>query len=507
MVSSFLHLGDAGVGPRVALATRGDLGWEELTYGQLDRRSSQVRDWLSAHGVRGGDRVGLLGDSGNDWVTGFFGVMRQGAILLPLDTRLTTDELAQIWARCAPAALLVSRRLGDSAHALAARLGLSMPVLVLEDIASSIFPGAPDATRSMDEPAIVVWTSGTSGTAKGVCLSLTNLDYAVTESVAGQGTSREDRWLSILSLNHMLELSCGLLPSLRSGATFCFGGSLMPHEVVESMDERGITRMVVVPLVLRLLRDELTRRPAVANRLDALFCGGACLSQELATGYAEMGIPLYQGYGLTELSPTVSMNSPLHNRPGSVGRPIAGTEVRILDGEILVRSPGLMAGYWLDDELTSTVIDEDGWFHTGDLGTVDSDGYLHVTGRVKNLIVLESGKKVNPEEVEVVLGASGLFAEFCVLAVHVSGHRSGTDMSEQVGVVVVPTDEVVAGHRSDAELRAVIAAEVDRLAVVLSGYKRPTVVEVWTQALPRTAKRSVRRAEVSVVVDQRGAHR
>jgi len=495
VISGFLHLDDPDAGRRVALATKGDHGWEELTYGQLGRRSAQVRTWLRDHGVRMGDRVGLLGDSGHDWVASFFGVMRHGAVVLPLDTRLTVDELAQIWARSAPAALVVSRRLGASVHAMLTRLQLSPPVLMLEDIADCHDPAGSDATRSMDDPAVIVWTSGTTGTAKGVCLSLSNLDYAVTQSVAGQGTRGDDRWLSLLSPNHMLELSCGLLPSLRSGATYSFGRSLMPHEVVESMHERDINRMVVVPLVLRILRDELALRPTVARRVAALFCGGAPLDQELSAAYAEMGVPVYAGYGLTELAPTVSMNTPDHSRPGSVGRALAGTELRIVDGEIVVRSPGLTAGYWMDEDQTREVIDDDGWFHTGDLGHLDPEGYLHVTGRLKNLIVLESGKKVQPEEIESVLGASGHFAECCVVAVRVATKHRAT--SEQVGVVVVPTAQALAGRRSDAELKAAMVAEVDGLAVVLSAYKRPTVVEVWNQALPRTAKGSVRRAEVA----------
>jgi len=501
LIGSFLHLDDADVGGRVALATKDGDRWEELTYEQLGRRSAQVRTWLRAHGVEAGDRVGLLGESGNDWVAAFFGILRQGAIVLPLDIRLTGDEMAQIWTRSAPAALVVSRRLHDSAQAMLRRLELSLPVLLLDDIGTCGDPVGDDVTRSGDQPALVVWTSGTTGTAKGVGLTFANIDYVVTQAVAAQGVDGGDHWLSLLSLSHMLELACGLLPSLRCGATTCFGRSLMPGEVVESMGEREITRMMVVPLVLRLLRDQLARHPDIAGHLRCLYSGGAPLGTELIDSYAEMGIPVYQGYGLTELAPAVSMNSARHNRPGSVGRPIAGTEVSIRDGEILVRSPGLMAGYWLDDQLTRTVIDDQGWFHTGDLGHVDDDGYLYVTGRAKNLIVLESGKKVHPEEVEAALAPSGLFAEVCVVGV--VAPRRNMAGSEQVGVVVVPAPETVVGHGEGAELVAALTAEVERRAVVLSGYKRPTVVEVWTHELPKTAKRSIRRAEVARLMSER----
>jgi len=503
LLASLLHLDDLAAGGCVALATRVDGGWEELTYARLDRRSAQVRAWLDAHGVESGDRVAILGESGNDWVAAFFGILRRGAIALPLDTRLTGDELAQIWTRSAPAALVVSRRLHDSARAVLTRLDVDPPVLLLEDVATCSDPIGDDVARSSDEPAVVVWTSGTSGTAKGVCLTFANLDYVVTESVATQGTGGDDRWLSLLSPSHMLELACGVLCSLRCAATTNFARSLMPGEVVQSMGDRGVTRMMVVPLVLRLLREELGRHPDVAGRLQAMYSGGAPLGDELVDSYAEIGIPVYQGYGLTELAPTVSMNSARHHRRGSVGRPITGTEVSVCDGEILVRSPGLMAGYWLDDELTHAVIDGEGWFHTGDLGHVDADGYLYVTGRAKNLIVLDSGKKVHPEEVEAVLGPSGLFVEVCVIAMHAP--RRHTAGAEQVGVVVVPADDVAVRYRDEAELHEAMTAEVARRAVVLSGYKRPTVVEVWTRELPKTAKRSIRRAEVARLVGERRA--
>ncbi|MDQ6797011.1 MAG: acyl--CoA ligase [Actinomycetota bacterium] len=501
LLASFLHLGDREVGGRVAVATKGDDSWDESTYEQLDRQSAQFRAWLAAHGVDAGDRVGLLGESGSDWVAAFLGVLRRGAVALPLDTRLTGDELSQIWTRSAPAALVVSGRFQDSAHAVLAGLGLGPPVLLLDRVETCGEPWGHDVTRSTDETAVVVWTSGTTGTAKGVCLSFANLDYVVTQSVAAQGAAGDDNWLSLLSLSHMLELSCGLLASLRCGATFCFGRSLMPREVVEAMGERGVTRMMVVPLVLRLLADELAHHPDVTGRLRALYSGGAPLSRDLIDRYADMGVPVYQGYGLTELAPVVSMNSARHDRPGSVGRPLPGTEVCIRGGEILVRSPGLMTGYWLADDLTHEVIDDEGWFHTGDLGRVDADGYLYVTGRAKNLIVLDSGKKVHPEEVEAVLATSTMFAEVCVVGVHVEDRHVA--LSEQVGVVVVPTDAIGAQHRGDDELRAALAAEVERLAVVLSGYKRPTVVEIWRDELPKTVKRSVRRAQVTEMVRRR----
>ena len=270
----------------------------------------------------------------------------------------------------------------------------------------------------------------------------------------------------------------------------------MPHEIVAAMAERRVTRMMVVPLLLRLLRPALVRNPEAVESLRSLFSGGAPLGVELSQSYAELEIPAYQGYGLTELSPAVSMNSARRNKLGSVGRPLTGTEIRIEAGEILVRSPGVMVGYWDDEPSTRKAIDPEGWFHTGDLGYLDSDGYLHVTGRGKNLVVLESGKKVSPEEVEAALAPSEMFAQVCVIGLPLTARRT----SEEVCAVVVPTDDARANYPDAGKLMEAVEAEVGHRSRALSGYKRPTVVKVVEGPLPTTVKFSLRRADVLALV-------
>ena len=296
------------------------------------------------------------------------------------------------------------------------------------------------------------------------------------------------------------------------------------------MAEAQVNRMVVVPIVLRMLKrhiESATRKrdltgaylraagrlaaavPStrlrralyapvhrrLGGRLRAFYCGGAPLDPEIATFFDRLGIGVYPGYGLTEASPTVSMNSPGHSRAGSVGRPLPGTEVRITaDGEILVRGPGVMVGYWDDEAATREAVDADGWLHTGDLGRLDDDGYLFVTGRSKSLIVLDSGKKVQPEEVETALARSELFAEVCVLGWRGTSASGNGRAGEQVCAVVVPAAGVPMSEEAAVD-------EVRRLTAGLSGFKRPTVVRVHEGELPKTAKRSLRRAEVAKLLD------
>ena len=200
------------------------------------------------------------------------------------------------------------------------------------------------------------------------------------------------------------------------------------------------------------------------------------------------------GYGLTETSPIIAMNTSRHHRSGSVGRPLPGTEVRIDgDGDIKVRGPGVMLGYWGDADQTACVIDTEGWFATGDRGHLDGDGYLYITGRSKTMIVLSSGKKVQPEEVQQSLALSLMFSEVCVVGIEDSGggsRRSGR--GERVCAVVVPTVETRRAYPDPAQLQRAAEAEVRRECQRLSKYKQPSVVVVADDELPRTAKRTFR---------------
>ena len=498
-------LGPPGGVGRTAVATRTAGGWHEWSYSELDRHCSRVAAALGAHGVQPGERVVLAAESGGAWVAALLGIWRCGAIAVPVDPRLTRSELESILARTAPAAVIASGAAGalGPASAPGARpagvLGLDRLVA-----GSTALADAPPAVpRAADDAAMVVWTSGTAGAPKGVTLSYANLAYSVGQALVVQRPSADDRWLSILPPHHLLELCCGVLPALALGATVCFARTLLPHEVAHVVAERHVTKLVAVPMLLRILERALS-----GSGLLTAYCGGAPLDPALADRYAAMGIPVYPGYGLTEAAPTVSMNTPEHARRASVGRPLPGTDVRIdgetgetgETGEILVRSPGVMLGYWRDEATTAGVVDAEGWLHTGDLGHLDDDGFLYVGGRAKRLVVLESGKKVHPEEIEHALAASDVFAEVCVVGV--PGALAAT---EQVCAVVVPDAALVGRSLDAAALRHEAEAEVRRCVAPLGGYKRPTLVVVEAGPLPRTLKGSVRHDEVAGMIANRRA--
>ncbi len=526
VLDRYLHAGDRAVADRVAVADHHGGGWAPMTYGELDRRSSAVAGWLAAQGVEPGDRVVLLAESGGDWAAAFLGILRRGAIAVPLDVKLGAGELAPLVARSEPSAALVSKAATGRWADAAVR---AVPVLDTGERAREAAGREADVDRPLSEPAVVVWTSGTTGEPKGVTLSLANLAYVARQSGLIQGARPEGRWLSVLPPNHLLELCCGLLPALEAASTTFVAGTIVPHELASMITECRVDQMVVVPVVVRLLERRVESQArkadatgaylratmAVAHRVPSrrlrrlaflpvhrrlggrfrtLYCGGAPLEADVVRFFERLGIEVFQGYGLTEAAPAVTMNCRRHNRPGSVGRALPGTEVRISPaGEILVRGPGIMIGYWNDPAATRAAVDDDGWLHTGDLGHLDPDGYLFVTGRAKSLIVLDSGKKVAPEEVEAELTRSELFAEVCVVGLR-DGHRTG----EQVCAVVVPA---VPLSRDAAE------EEVSRVTAGLSGFKRPTAVRILDRELPKTPKQSHRRAEIARMLEETEARR
>lgn len=197
---------------------------------------------------------------------------------------------------------------------------------------------------------------------------------------------------------------------------------------------------------------------------------------------------------MTETSPTISTNRYGHSKIGTVGQALPSVVVKIADnGEILATGPNVMQGYYGKPEMTAEVIDSDGWFHTGDIGEIDKHGFIKITGRIKNMIVLGGGKKIFPEEVEAVLETSPLIKELCVMSLMIkSGNKAGT---EEVGVIISPSDELA--KKSDEEITKELEQEVKKLSEAnLAPYKAPTVVVLHRDELPKTSTRKVKRKEL-----------
>ncbi len=517
-------------GSRAALCIREGGSWKSMSYASLSRRARRLAERLVSIGLRPGDRVVILSEPRPEWGVGFFAGIRSGAVLVPIDPTLREAELIPLLLDCAPRLALASHRYQALAVRLMARVPSIQRVVPLEEdrmergevqgVGARSGANGAVRDRTLEDVVLIVYSSGTLGHPKGVMLTGRNVLFQVESSARLLTLSPRDRFLSILPPHHTLELTGGFLGALHAGARVDYASTLYPEEVMRCVRERGTTLLIGVPLFFKTLHRHVARAPSVGSgmgarpfgrTLRAFISGGAPMEAALVRDVARLGVPILQGYGLTETSPVISVNTPSANRAGSVGRPLPGVEVRIatrrtnaVAGEILTRGPHVMKGYYRREDLTRTVIDARRWFHTGDLGYLDGEGFLHVTGRLKNLIVLGGGKKVQPEEVEAVLSRSPLIQEVCVV-----GRRSTegiTDGTEEVCAVVVPLAvQAGGGHGPAGSARERIREDLARVAQALPPYQRPVRLFVHDGPFPKTASRKIKRSDVLAWLDTRGA--
>ena len=393
--------------------------------------------------------------------------------------------------------------------------------------------------RSPNKSALIIYTSGTTGSPKGVEITYKNA-LAQVSSISQRfnflGT--DDKLLSILPMNHLFELTVGFLTFLSMGTSIYYSKSLKPKDLFQILSEQEITFMVLVPAFLKLLKADIESGinqsgafgklffnikfaiaklipsmkirkmmfPSIHKKFGGKFkgcmSGGAPLDMEVAKFMETIGITILEGYGLSEASPVVSVNYEGAIKLGSVGRALPGVEVKIDEntGELMVRGDNVMKGYYNRPDLTAEVIEPDGWLHSGDIAKIDEDGFIYITGRIKNMIVLNGGKKVFPEEVEAVLEQSPMFQEVCVVGTKRSGGQK--DGTEDVTVIVVPKKEISDENPDDTELTKKIRAEVKELSQRLSQYKRPTNVVLSRELLPRTATSKIKRKEAKLLAEK-----
>jgi long-chain acyl-CoA synthetase len=479
------------------------------TYRGLDQIALRVAGLLRLAGVQKGDRVLLWAPNSPEWVAVFFGCHRLGAILVPLDVRSAPDFVATVIARTEPRLAFLSRQ--------TARFGATadLPTILLEELESALpsDPGStPDPGVRGEDVAQIMFTSGTTGDPKGAVLTHAN----ILSNVRGTGQVLDIkpsfRLLSLLPLSHMLEQTVGMLAPLSGGCRIVYPVSRQPNVLFRTINENQITMLVLVPQALQLFMNAIEREArrqgregllqrlfALAERvpmpvrrllfrsvhakfggkLDTVICGGAYLDPALAQRWELMGVTVLQGYGATETSPIVACDRPGQRKPGAVGQAFAGVELRIApDAEILVRGPNVFQGYWRNPEATAAAL-EDGWYHTGDLGEIDAQGYLHLKGRKKDLIVLANGQNVYPEDIETELTRHPAIADATVIG------RAREGGAMQVHAVLLMREAA----QADAAVR-----ETNRR---LADHQQIQGFTVWPdEDFPRTHTLKVKKQEV-----------
>ncbi len=392
-------------------------GIAEKTFQELWTDTRRVSAFLSKQG-EGIVHAGIISTSSIACITAFLGTMSGGHIAVPIDPLLSAEEMSDNLNRADVTVLFYDKRFQgkiEEIHAACSQIRTTVclnpgeGVLSLQDVLEREEPG-PEVQVDPSGCACILYTSGTTGKSKGVMLSHANLiDNAFCCDNEGD---ENDVMLTVLPIHHAYCITCDLLLSLRYGATLCINDSLM--RVVQNIKLFQPTMMLFVPLIAEtiyhkilaarkqnpLLPLKLIGQNIFGKKLRVIFCGGAYLAPELIRAYEKMGIPLTQGYGMTECSPRISSSSLADpSTEADVGRIVKNCQVRIVDDEIQVKSPSVMLGYYKNEEATKEIFTGDGWLKTGDLGYV-KDERIYITGRLKNLIILSNGENVSPEELE-----------------------------------------------------------------------------------------------------------
>lgn len=411
-----------------------------ITFGEFAQRIDRFAAGLRARGVSNGDRVGYLGLNHPAFFETMFAAARLGAIFVPLNFRLTGPELSFIINDAGVHTLVVDadhRGLIDSVRSdlpvrayLAVEGALTDGWRSFEEMVGAhepielVEPGDPGGV------ALIMYTSGTTGRPKGAMLTHGNLWWNNTNVLHMMDVLATDVSLVVAPLFHIGGLNVNTLVTWQKGGEVVLLRSFDPGACLEAIPRYGVSSMFGVPAMFLFMSQHPAFDTTDLTSLRMLICGGAPVPEPLIKLYNGRGIPIQQGYGLTETSPAVSFLGPEYSlaKLGSAGRPPMFVEVRIVDaegdvieepdirGEICTRGPHIMKGYWNRPDATRDAIDEKGWFHTGDVGYLDADGFLFIADRVKDMVI-SGGENIYPAEVESALYEHPAIAEVAVIGV------------------------------------------------------------------------------------------
>ena len=525
--------------------------WNYAKWGDECRR---IARGLLASGLVKGDRVVLWAENRPEWMAVWMGTAIAGIIIVPVDFLATEQECLNIFKITKARAFFYSGRKKNFAASLSSN-GISMAASVCispesEDAPSGEETGyarfgkdsggqalPPIDSISPNDPVSIVFTSGTTGFAKGVTLSHKNIIANTSAAIRMLEPDDKDVFIDVLPLHHTYPTTCSFMAPLSLGIPVVIAEKIVGKVVVDDIKDGGVTYLIGVPLLydkvmvaiasgyqklsplirgpLNVLRKialakarkgnpefgqkvfRFIRKKANLHSIKIMVAGGGPLSVKTADFFDSLGFNIVQGYGMSENAPLITVNTPHHKRNESVGLPVSYTDVKILDptpdgiGEIACKSPSVMLGYFENEEATKEVITEDGWLLTGDLGCRDEDGYLYIKGRKKNLIVGSGGKNIYPEEVEAHFSTSRVIAEVLVVGRKDAG-------GEIIFAVVVPNYENIkedypGKEDDDGFIRELVKKEIEEANRSLPVYKKIGDFTIRKEPFEKNAQQKIRR--------------
>ena len=508
----------------------------EYTYAQLKAEVIKLKNHLLGLGLKKGDKFAVFGENRPEWAIGYLAIVRAGLICVPVDRLLSEAEILHILRHSEASGVITSENYIDKIEAVKGELSNLKYVIPMDSIKKLVATkDIPTGKLDPDSLAVLIFTSGTTGTAKAVMLSHNNILSNLRAVEQMIPLDENDTLVSIIPMHHTFEGTAGFLYPLYQGAAIYYPASLKPKDILETMKLAKVSCLIAVPLlfekflgavhrkvansslptkvmfnaisgigsVFQFLRKPLfarVRKEMGLGNLRIACAGGAALTEKVARGLKLLAIPILQGYGLTETSPVISV-SPLEKpNTDSVGVVVPGVEVKINEpdendiGEIIMRGPNVMLGYYKNKKATDEII-KDGWLYTGDLGWLDSEGYLYITGRRKSLIVTQAGKNIYPEELEAKLLKSQWVQEVLVVP-----RIDPETKKESISALIFPDYELLEQYSissdvtlSEEDIKSIFKDEIKKVNEDLPAYKKILQFEVREEEFPKTTTKKIKR--------------
>ncbi|MDR0638916.1 MAG: AMP-binding protein [Spirochaetaceae bacterium] len=552
---------------KTAIFYRGDgnTDFTRWSFSRFAAESRRVARGLLAAGLSRGDRVVLWSENRPEWMAVWMGTAIAGLVIVPVDFLVSEEECANIIRITGARAFFYSERKKEFAASLPGR-GFNMAATVCvsphggnegeepytqfgANAAAQELPGVEDIAEH--DPVSIVFTSGTTGFAKGVTLHHKGIIANASAAIRSLQALSSDVFINVLPLHHTYPTTCSFMAPLSCGAGTIIVERLVGKVVIDDIHDAGGTFLIAVPLLYEKFRAaidagyqrlspvirfplDILRKIALAKakkgnvrfgqkalnivrkkaRLESIrivVSGGGPLNPETADFFDSLGFNMVQGYGMSENSPLISVSTPWHRNNASVGLPVKYTDVKIIDdvdeagdsrdeiieegrkvGEIVVKSPSIMLGYYKNEEATKEMFTPDGYLRTGDLGYIDDDGFIYINGRKKSLIVSSGGKNIYPEEIEQRFDGSRVVGEILVVG------RKDAGGGDVIFAVVYPNMETLAqdhdGRKLDeALIKALVKAEIEKVNRFLPGYKKIADFTLALKPFEKNAQQKIRR--------------
>ncbi|WP_281522705.1 AMP-dependent synthetase/ligase [Mogibacterium timidum] len=531
--------------------------FKTMTYAEFKAEQNAIGAALIERGFKG-SKIAVIGENSHRWALSYYSVVCGVGVIVPIDRNLEPGEITNLLERADVEAIFASPKLAPTVVPLLDKLPLVKQVIIMaapndevdelitdnrlitmsqlvaegKELVAEGKQGYIDAQINADDLSTILFTSGTTGLAKGVMLSHRNLSQNVFNMSKYVHIPEAGRVLDVLPMHHVYEMTCTVMTSFYQGATvvICEGLKYIQKNFVEA--ECNI--MLGVPLIFENIyrkiwtnaeksgsTDKLRRAIGMSMKLDLrnnravtkrlfkavhgifgeslhlLIAGGAAIDPNVIAEFEAMGLPMMQGYGMTENSPIIAVNQDRYGKAASVGKPMPGTEVRIIDkdssgiGEVICKGPSVMMGYYKDAENTAKTI-KDGWLYTGDYGYFDEDGFLYITGRKKNVIVTKGGKNIFPEEVEYYLLLSDYICEVIVY-----GKPEEVKDDLICTAIMYPDYKALeeAGAENDEDKYKLLKEAVEEANSKMPPYKRVKRIEIREDDFIKTTTLKIKRFE------------